>query len=633
MTDIQALRKQIEEQLALHSYRRAYTSLAELWRSQPTPATAGYVNHRAATLCDHLQLVPCRLAILRSFTVEPLVPLLQASAFTSGIDLTMEAGGFNTYAQEILDPDSRLYQFAPDVVILAAQTRDIAPDLWDSFTTLSEDDVNSAVARVTETFDGLITQFRRNSRSHLIVHNLEIPATPGHGIFDAQSATSQTAAIRRINEQLQHSISKHRGIYLLDYDGVVARYGRSRWCDESKWLTARAPVAADAMLRLAGEWLRYLHPISGKVCKALAVDLDNTLWGGIIGEDGIEGIQLGNEYPGAAYQSLQKAILDLYQRGIVITVCSKNNFADAIAALENHPGMLLRPHHFAVLKINWNDKAQNLREIASELNIGIDALAFLDDNPAERALVRAELPEVTVVEPPNDPMSYAPTLRDCPVFERLTLSEEDRERGRFYAEQHQRAELQQSTTSLEDFYRSLMQEVEIAAVNSQTLARAAQLTQKTNQFNLTTRRYSEQQIADMLNDPCCRVYSARVRDSFGDHGIVGMAITKTRDDAWEIDTFLLSCRVIGRTVETAILSFIANEARKSGAQHLQGWFLPTKKNVPARDFYPSHHFQISAEDGDVTLWVINLENTKITCPDWIRLAVTGKQRNSGPIAV
>jgi FkbH-like protein len=632
MTDTQSLRQQIEARLAQQNYRQAYAHLTELWRERPTPATASYVLNQAAVLQDHLLFVPCRLAILRSFTIEPLVPMLRASAFAAGIDLIAQVGDFNAYSQEILDPDSRLYQFAPDVAILCVQTRDIAPDLWDSFTSLSENKINAAIVRVADMFDELITQFRRNSQAHLILHNLELPPTPNQGALDSQITTSQVAAIEQVNQRLRQTALKHRGVYLLDYDSVVARYGRSRWTDERKWLTMRAPIAASAMIELVNEWLRFLHPITGRVCKALVVDLDNTLWGGVIGEDGLEGIKLNNEYPGASYLSLQKAILDLYYRGVILAVCSKNNHADAMAVIEDHSEMLLRPRHFAALKINWNDKAQNLREIAAELNVGLDALAFLDDSPAERALIRSELPEVTVIELPDDPISYAQTLRDCPAFERLTLSEEDRNRGNYYAEQRQRTESRQSATSLEDFYRSLDQEVEIAPVNSRTLARVAQLTQKTNQFNLTTRRYSEQQVAEMASDLSCRVYSTRVVDRFGDHGLVGVVIIRETGDTWEIDNLLLSCRVIGRTIETAIMSFVAEEARAAGVKQMLGWFLPTKKNVPAMDFYPSHQFQMLDETGDGALWAANLSNLKVTCPEWIKLNAASGVTNSEPVA-
>jgi FkbH-like protein len=357
----------------------------------------------------------------------------------------------------------------------------------------------------------------------------------------------------------------------------------------------------------------------GKVCKALVTDLDNTLWGGVIGEEGLEGIQVGSEYPGAAYRALQRVMLDLYQRGIILAVCSKNNLADAMEVFETHPGMLLRPQHFAALRINWNDKAQNLCEIAAELNIGIDALVFLDDNPVERERVRVALPDVTVLELSDDPMTYAQTLRTAPIFERLALSEEDRERGRYYAEQRQRLELEQSATSLEDFYRSLQQEVEMAPVTPASLVRVAQLTQKTNQFNTTTRRYSEQQITAMAASADWQVYAVRVKDRFGDNGLVGVVITHDAADSCEIDTFLLSCRVIGRTVETAILSFVAEQARTRGMQSLHGWFLPTKKNAPARDCYASHNFQVLEERDNGCLWALDLHSQDIVCPAWVQL--------------
>ncbi len=382
------------------------------------------------------------------------------------------------------------------------------------------------------------------------------------------------------------------------------------------------PISANYLVYLVKEWLRFIHPLTGKICKALVLDLDNTLWGGVIGEDGFNGIKVGPEYPGAAYQALQRAVLDLYHRGILLAICSKNNLSDAMEVLERHPGMLLRPTHFASIRINWNDKVQNLKEIAAELNIGTDALAFIDDNPFERQLVRAQMPEVTVIDLPDDPMGYAQALRDSPVFERLKLSPEDRERGRYYVEQRQRKELQQSVASLEDFYRSLEMEVEISSVTKETLSRIAQLTQRTNQFNLTTKRYTEQQIEDMANLPDWRVYSLRVKDRFGDSGLVGVAITHYQDDVCEIDSFLLSCRVIGRTVETSLLAFIAEQARHKGAKKLIGWFLPTKKNEPAKDFYPSHGFTLLQEKNGASCWEFALAaNKKIIHPPWIKQSI------------
>jgi FkbH-like protein len=289
--------------------------------------------------------------------------------------------------------------------------------------------------------------------------------------------------------------------------------------------------------------------------------------------------------------------------------------------------MILRPKDFSAVRINWNDKSQNLREIAFELNVGSDALVFLDDNPVEREQVRSTLPEVTILDLPAAPLAYAATVRDCPAFERLTLSSEDQQRTTLYAAQRERSHAEQSFQSKEDFFRYLEQEAEVAPVAPATLARVAQLTQKTNQFNLTTRRYNEQQIADMAARPGWQVLSIKVRDRFGDHGLVGVAITYDDADTCEIETFLLSCRVIGRAVETALLSYLARAAAARGRQRLVGRFVPTRKNAPARDLYTQHGFELLEENPDSSVWSLPLEQHTIASPDWIKLKITEGEHN------
>lgn len=618
------LYQQVEKSIAQNLWGEAYTTLRQQWQKEPNVASAAYTVSLIRSFRDHVSLIPRRLAILRSFTVEPVVPLVRAAAFVNGIDLNVHVGQFNAYVQEILNKDSSLYSFAPDIVILAVQTRDLAPELWSRYPELTALDIQKVVDRALTDLDHWIKAFRSHSNAYLIVHTLEAPLFPSQGILDSQSSSSQVAAIQKINDEIRHIATRYTGVYLLDYDAMIARHGRARWYDERKWLTVRMPIAADHLKDLADEWLRFIHPLVGKTCKALVTDLDNTLWGGVIGEDGVEGIRLGVEYPGAAFQAVQRALLDLHQRGILLAVCSKNNIADAMEVLEKHPGMLLRPEHFAAWRINWNDKAVNLREIATELNIGVDSLAFLDDNPVERERIRSDLPEVTVLDLPDDPMEFARVLRRSPVFERLALSEEDRERGRYYAGQRQRLELERSASSLEDFFRSLRQEIEISSVTPATLLRVAQLTQKTNQFNLTTRRYSEQQIAELAKNPAWKVYAIRVKDRLGDNGLTGVVITHDAQDLAEIDTFLLSCRVVGRTVETAILSFLIDQARRRGRTHLQGWFSPTKKNDLAKEFYAQHNFHAVEQNGRGELWSLDLDKNEIACPEWIQLTVNAE---------
>lgn len=619
-------RQEIDHLIAAGDLTTAARELADLWVNEASPSAASFVVQRFEALRKNLKLQPYRLAILRSFTVEPMVPLFRAAAFCAGIDLTIYVSDFNAYVQAMVDSGSTLYAFAPDAALLAVQTRDVVPEFWDDFGSLKEEQIHAIAQRVSSEFRDWVRAFRKHSPAHLILHNLEQPMNPSWGLLDAQQRDGQTAAIADINTAIRNLASEQAGIYVLDYERLIARHGRATWHDERKWVTVRLPIAASNLNHVVQEWMRFLHPLTGKLAKAVAVDLDNTIWGGIIGEDGMEGIRLGTEYPGSAYQAVQRALVDLYQRGILLAVCSKNNREDALQALEKHPGMILKPWHFAAMRINWTEKSQNLREIAEELNIGIDALAFLDDNPIERQQVRSALPEVFVIDLPTDPVNFSRAVRQCPLFERLSLSAEDQQRGAIYQAQRERQQLERGVTSREDFYRSLHQEAEISPLTKATLARVAQLTNKTNQFNLTTRRYSEQQIADIAASEGWECFSLRLRDRFGDNGLVGVAITHLEGDVSQIDTLLLSCRVIGRSVETALLSFLAERARAHGARRLQGWFLPTKKNAPARDFYAAHGFTTAHQNGDGTLWSLDLAANPIPAPEWVRVRILNGDR-------
>lgn len=622
--DIVSLRRKISERIAEGNVSAASLLLGQVWREYPNLATASYVLSTFDTIKSLLNPISFKLAILRSFTVEPVVTLCRAGAAIAGIDLNIKIGEFNAYAQEIIDQNSGLYQYEPDAVILAVQTRDIVPELWYNYVDLSPKEIEEVLERVVNEYAAWTEVFRSRSQAHLVMHLLEKPVHTSQGLYDQQASIGQNHTIDRINLELISIAKKYTGVYLLDYEALVARHGKKNWHDTQKWLAMRMPISGGCLIYLANEWLKFIHPLSGRVCKVLVCDLDNTLWGGIIGEDGIHGIKLSREYPGAAYIDFQRTILDLYQRGVILAICSKNNRDDAMEVLEKHPDMLLRPQHFASIRINWTDKVQNLQSISEELNIGIDAIAFVDDNPIERELVRNQLPQVTVIDLPKDPFLYAHVLQDCHVFERLKLSEEDRERGRMYVEQRKRAELQQSAVSLEDFYYSLSMKMEVTLVTPFTLSRVAQLTQKTNQFNLTTRRYTEQMIEELAKDQKCHVYTVRMIDRFGDNGIVGVMIIREQDENWEIDTFLMSCRVIGRTVETAMLATLTELAKAGGARNIIGWFFPTKKNAPSRDFYAKHGLLCTKEALEGSCWKMDLSLRELEAPPWIERTINVK---------
>ena len=619
-------RSQIDAAIAAEQTGRALALLKQLWHEEPTLASAPFVLDRFAKVPNAPPAISCELLVLRSFTLEPLVPLVGAAAASWGVDLKVRFGQFNAYVQEVLDPGSTLYQDPTDLVMLAVQTRDLAPELWSRSTELEAAQQQSVVDRVLSDYRNWIEAIRSRSSAHLVIHNLEKPIAAAAGIYDAQLENGQLRAIERINSGLVAICNEFTGAYVLDYESLVARHGRDRWHDERKWLMARMPIAVDSLIHLADEWLRYVLSLRGRQAKCLVCDLDNTLWGGVIGEDGLHGIKLGGDYPGAAYQDLQQAILDLTGRGILLAICSKNNEADAMEAIDQHPEMLLRRKDFSSLRINWNDKAQNLREIAAELNIGIDSLVLIDDNPAERQLVRELIPEATVIDIDAEaPWTHAAALRSCPLLERLESSVEDRQRGQIYAQQQERAALQSSATTVEDYYRSLEMVATFGVADDATRPRVAQLTQKTNQLNMTTRRYSEQDIQSFVEDPNIDVHWVRVEDRFGNNGIVGVMIVRKQRHDWLLDTFLMSCRVIGRTVETAMLGVLAGKARRQGAKRLVGEFLPTAKNAPAKEIYSSHGFSCTNETDDESQWELDLSNTTLTTPEWIECRVGENQ--------
>jgi len=610
------LKTQIQNAIADSAVVELRFLLRQLWNAEPSAASAAWIPRQVANVKEGLSLQPIRAAFLRSFTVEPAVQMFVAASLTNGFHVEPYIGPFNTYSQDLLDANSDLYRFEPQVTFLAALTRSIAPELWHDFAKQSDEESEQTVQRVIDQYRSLITAFRNNSSGSLVVHTLEQPIRAAHGISDAHSNNSQRSCIRRINDGLRLLSQQSQGVYLLDYGNLIHRFGADRWEDADKWDSMRLPMSGGAISVLANEWSRYLHPLTSSICKALVCDLDNTLWHGVVGEEGFEGVQMGESGRGAPFRRLQRVLLDLYHRGIILAICSKNNHDEAWRVVESHPDMLLRPEHFAAARINWEEKSQNLREIAAELNIGLDSLAFLDDNPRERHSVRVQLPEVAVLEVPDNPASLASAVGEEPRFERLQLNLDDRHRGAMYFQQRQRHEAQRQSTDLTSYLRSLETTIERVPVSSLTVDRIAQLTQKTNQFNLTTRRYQPQEIVAFNDSVNHEVYGFRVADRFGDNGTVGVAILDFENDACRLDTFLLSCRVIGRSVDTAMLAIICRDVESLGNTRIRGCYVPTEKNMPCQDFFERHRFEYESK---IDSWILHMPERSVSCPGWIHV--------------
>jgi FkbH-like protein len=367
---------------------------------------------------------------------------------------------------------------------------------------------------------------------------------------------------------------------------------------------------------LAALYVRYVSALSTPRRKCLVLDLDNTLWGGVLGEEGVEGIAIGHEGLGLAFREFQLAILALAQRGILLAIASKNNQDDVFEVLDKHPEMVLRRKDFACHEIHWNPKSESLPRIAEQLNLGLESFVFWDDEPREREIVRTQHPAVLVPDVPADPSSFAQALLNLECFDVLSLTDEDRRRGELYRQDAGRQQwlARAAPSNLEEFYHSLEMAVSIECPNGYGIPRFAQLTQRTNQFNFTTRRYTESEIRAKLADNSWSLHTLSLEDRFGALGVVGAAIVKQQTRNWQLDTFLMSCRALGRGAEEAFLATLANEARNAGAV-FSGEFIPTKKNEPARQFLA--RLGISVQSGDDSAFHFEIDPAKIAFPSWI----------------
>ena len=559
-----------------------------------------------------------KLGILSTSMLEPIVPYIQTLGYINRLNINVYLGGFNQVNQEVMNSNSGLYLSAPDVIFLSLRSEYYFKDLCNNFPKLiREKAIQNSIETGLKQVDDLIKAIRQNSDTMIILQNFSPPAYPHLGMMDVFSG--QISAFHEINSTLSQKISTWKNVFLLDYANLIMRCGWDQWYDPRMWCLARQPLSAKALPLLANACFSFIQAKMGRNRKCLVLDLDNTLWGGILGEDGVEGIQIGHDFPGNAYLEFQKAVFRLYERGIILAICSKNNEVDAIKAIESHPDMVLSKENFATWRINWNDKASNLSLIAQDLNIGLDSIVFIDDNPAERELIRTFLPEVLVPEMPKDPVEYRRVLEKISDFDALTWSPEDRVRTQFYREESIRKQAKENSNSLEEFYRNLAMEVVISEADDISIARIAQLTQRTNQFTLTTKRYTEFEIKQLAKDQQVKVYFLRLKDRYGDSGIVGVAIIKIKFKQWEIDSFLLSCRVLGRTVESAFLAYITDQAKSANAMTLEGIYIRSEKNEQTLNFYLDHGITKTDENDSRSYWNMPLLNKSLAIPAWIKV--------------
>ncbi len=535
---------------------------------------------------------PVRLAFLRSFTMDLFFSPLTAKMMANDWLPEFYQGDFNVFHQEVYDPLSALYRHEPDFLIIAADGRDLSPKLYDSFLSLSREDVEKEVQGVISFYKNLVTAFRKKSKASVLIHPFLLPTNGALGIIDEQNPLGQRQVIASLNRSLREWCSTEAGVFVLGLEACVEDVGAGNWYNQRMWYLARIPYTVEAVFAIVDIYVRFIYAVLGCTKKCLVLDLDNTLWGGVIGETG--DIKLGPDYPGRAFVDFQGKILNLYNRGVILAINSKNSFDIAIEAIENHPHMLLRSRHFAGMKINWENKVQNIKELASEINIGLDSMVFVDDSPFECELVRTELPEVSVIELPKEPEKYSSVIDDAIFFSSISFSAEDKKRGELYRIRKKQQELMDTSESLDSFFASLEMRLSITKDPEKLIPRISQMCQKTNQFNLTTKRYTENDIADFVKSKDKDVYALSLKDKFGDNGVIGVCIVFRGEKEHKIDTMLISCRVIGRKIESALLNFIFANAN---CKKIVGEYLPTQKNKQVKDLFTSHGFSPVASGG------------------------------------
>jgi FkbH-like protein len=543
---------------------------------------------------EGLSTKPVRLAVLGSSTLTHLIPAIRVAGLRRGIWIDTYESAYGQYLQELSDPNSALGQFRPTAILLALDAHYLTAGITAAM------DESAAEAALAEVVERIRSSWRlaRESLRCPVLHQTALPIHPLiMGGNEDRVPGSRAAFLARLNTRVR-TMAEEEGVDILAIDDRAARDGLRAWYDPGLWHRSKQEIshtAAPMYGDLVGRWVAAKQ---GRSFKCLVLDLDNTIWGGVIGDDGMDGIELGQGSPlGEAYVAFQDYARELSRRGVILAVCSKNDELNALEPFEKHPEMVLRRGDIASFVANWSDKAANIRAIAEELNIGLDSLVFVDDNPFERNLVRQELPMVAVPEVSDDPADFPATLADAGYFEGLAVTDEDRERTGQYQGNKAREALKSSATDLAGYLRGLEMQLITKRFDRVGLQRIVQLINKSNQFNLTTRRYTDEAVIDVMVDPDAFGLQLRLLDRFGDNGVIAIVIGRLQPNKdLLIDTWLMSCRVLGRQVEPTTLNLVAVEAEKLGARRLIGEYVPTKKNGMVQDHYARLGFTVTETD-------------------------------------
>lgn len=552
---------------------------------------------------DALRLKKLRIAILPTSTTSHLGDVLKYWLAREGFAADIYEAGYDVVHQTALDPKSPLYEFKPDITLIFTNYRDVKCEVRPGS---SAGEIQKALAGSVRDFTSLWDAIQKNSNSYIIQNNADTPYHRVFGNYEAAAPWGHLNMLRAFNLELAKAVPP--GVTIFDLDHAASAYGKKRWCDMRYWYHSKHAFAPDATGPVAYDLAKVIGSVKGSAKKCVILDLDNTLWGGVVGDDGLDGIVLGNGPAGEAFVDFQKFLLKLKRRGVMLAVCSKNEEETAKEPFLSHPDMQLKLDDVVIFRANWLDKVSNIKEISSILNIGLDSMVFVDDNPAERELVRQELPMVSVPELPEDPSEYVAALSSHAYFETVSFSEEDIKRSDYYRADVTRGQFQKTYTDLSGYLKGLGMEMAVGGFDDFNLSRIAQLINKSNQFHLTTTRYTESQIKAMFSEKnkYCRYF--KLKDRFGDNGLISAVILeKAKDGSLAVDTWVMSCRVLSRGVEEFVCAEIVSLARQSGCKKIKGRYIPTKKNRLVSRLYERLSFKMVKEENGETHWELDLD--------------------------
>lgn len=536
-----------------------------------------------------------RLAILADCATQHLAAVLRVLFSRQGLDAEIYEGAFDAAEGEARNPQSGLYQHEPEVVIVMSTVQSLRDKFYQRSASAASFQAET-LSRLTGVWDAL----RAHSQATVLQTTLVAPFERLFGHYDRQVPGSLSAIVSDLNAAIV-SEARARNLLLVDLAEVASWVGRRSWFDERLWAIGKLPTALEHLPMVAQGIVDVTLATKGRAVKCVVLDLDNTLWGGVVGDDGPHGIQIAAHGDGEAFHRFQSFLKELKNRGILLAVCSKNEHDNAVRPFEVNPEMVLKLEDITEFVANWENKPENIRKIRDVLNIGLDSMLFLDDNPFERSAVRTLLPEVMVPELPEDPADYVKALVELNLFETTAFSAEDAARSTLYRQEAQRRLAETTAASFEDYLQSLEMTIEVTRFAPEQLSRISQLLQRSNQFNLTTQRHNQAQCEAMMNDvEGCLPLTATLRDRFGDHGLISIVVVRPDRAAHTvvISDWLMSCRVLTRGVEEYLMNRVVEQAREWGLSTISASYIPTAKNAMVKDFYARFDFRKAAEYPD-----------------------------------